>query len=205
MLPFQFPSVLIVPGLRNHVADHWQTHLEHTLRGAGRRVVCVPPMGRLDLDCSARINAIERTALALDTPFVMVAHSGGCIMVAHWAMQSRAVDRVAAALLATPPDFEQPMPDGYPTLAELNAAGWLPVPRQRLPFSSVVLASQNDPLTTYDRVAALSLDWGCELVNLGSVGHLNPASGFGPWPEALSFINRLTAANASVSNTASKA
>ena len=50
-------------------------------------------------------------------PSDIVAHSGGCIMVAHWAAQTRRA--VHGALLATPPDFDQPMPEGYPTLAAL--------------------------------------------------------------------------------------
>ena len=33
------------------------------------------------------------------------------------------------ALLATPPDFEAPLPDGYPTLDALRAGGWLPEQR----------------------------------------------------------------------------
>ena len=82
---------------------------------------------------------------------MIVAHSGGCIMVAHWALQTRRP--VLGALLATPPDFERPMPEGYPTLAELRAGGWLPVPRGRLPFPSIVAASRNDPLGSFERVA----------------------------------------------------
>ena len=150
-------------------------------------------MGRADLDCAARVAAIEAAAQAIDGPIVIVAHSGGCIMVAHWARQTKRA--VHAALLATPPDFETPMPDGYPTLEALDAAGWLPVPRAPLPFRSVVAASRNDPLGTFERVRELARDWGSELADLGEVGHLNPASGYGDWPQALDFINRLSAAH----------
>jgi predicted alpha/beta hydrolase family esterase len=170
--------LLIVPGLRDAVAQHWQT-----LLAEGRRdVACVPPMGRSDLDCQARLDAIERAAQAVAGPLVIVAHSGGCIMVAHWARQTRRP--VQAALLATPPDFDTALPEGYPTLAALGAGGWFPVPRQRLPFPALVAASRNDPLGRFERVAALARDWGARLTDLGEVGHLNPASGFGPWADA---------------------
>ena len=43
-------TVLIVPGLRDHVPDHWQTLLAARLP----RVRTVPPMGRADLDCARR-------------------------------------------------------------------------------------------------------------------------------------------------------
>jgi hypothetical protein len=186
------PTVLIVPGLRDHVAEHWQTLLEARLRATGRPVAAVKPMGRADLDCDARVDAIERAAYSIDGPVVIVAHSGGVIMVAHWASYSRRPIR--GAVLAVPPDFETPMPAGYPTVTELDAAGWLPVPRKALPFPSIVAASRNDPLANFDRVAELAQQWGSRLVDLGEVGHLNPASGYGEWPRAEEFIRELAVA-----------
>lgn len=185
------PTVLIVPGLRDHVDAHWQTLLDAWLRARGRKVRTVPPMGRSDLDCAARVEAIEREAQSIDGPLILVAHSGGCVMVAHWARRTRRA--VHAALMATPPDFEQAMPEGYPTLADLNAGGWLPVPREPLPFPSIVAASRNDPLAVFDSVARLAQGWDSRLVDLGEVGHLNPASGFGEWRRAEQFIDELAA------------
>lgn len=184
-------TVLIVPGLRDAVAQHWQTLLEARLQAAGRPVASVPPMGREDLDCARRVMAIERSARAVQGPIVIVAHSGGCIMVAHWARKS--LRAVQGALLATPPDFEQAMPEGYPTLDALRAGGWLPVPRQWLPFRGIVALSRNDPLARFERAAELARDWGAEAVDLGEVGHLNPASGFGEWPAAETYIEQLCA------------
>jgi predicted alpha/beta hydrolase family esterase len=187
----QAPTVLIVPGLRDHVDAHWQTLLGAHLKACGREVRTVPPMGRTDLDCAARVEAIEREAQSIDGPLVLVAHSGGCVMVAHWARQTRRA--VQGALMATPPDFEEAMPEGYPTLEELRAGGWLPVPRERLPFPSIVAASRNDPLGAFDSIAQLAEGWGSRLVDLGEVGHLNPASGFGEWRRAEQFIDELAA------------
>jgi len=182
-------TVLIVPGLREHVPGHWQTILEARLAAQGRKVRAVAPMGRADLDCAARLQGIERAAQAIEGPIFIVAHSGGCISVAHWAQQT--TRRVAGALLAAPPDFESPMPAGYPTLAELAAAGWLPVPRLRLPFPSLAATSSDDPLGELERVRELAREWGSREVHLGAVGHLNPASGFGDWPLAESLLRRL--------------
>jgi uncharacterized protein len=180
------PTVLVVPGLRDHVDAHWQTVMlaQHPAYRS------VPPMGREDLDCARRVDAIERAAQAINGPLVIVAHSGGCIMVAHWAQQTQR--KVLGALLATPPDFESPMPEGYPTIEQLDCGGWLPVPRARLPFRSIVALSRNDPLGQPQRVAKLAADWGSEVADLGEVGHLNPASGYGAWPAALDFIARLS-------------
>jgi predicted alpha/beta hydrolase family esterase len=187
-------TVLIVPGLRAHVPQHWQTLLASRLP----RVRTVEPMGREDLDCARRVAAIEREANAIKGPLLLVAHSGGVLMVVHWARQTQRV--VHGALLATPPDFERAMPAEYPTIEEVRAGGWLPVPRDRLPFSSIVAASRNDPLGRFARVAELARDWGSKLVDLGRVGHLNPASGYGDWVGADSLIAELIEAPSSGHN-----
>jgi predicted alpha/beta hydrolase family esterase len=184
------PTILIVPGLRDHVEEHWQTLLASRLD----RVRTVPPMGRDNLDRAARVRAIEQTASKIDGPVIVVAHSGGVITVVHWVAQTSC--HVVGALLATPADFERPMPPGFPTTHALQAGGWLPVPRDALPFPSIVAASRNDPLAAYDRVLLLAIAWGSRLVDLGKVGHLNPASGFGEWPRALSLIEELAAGSA---------
>jgi predicted alpha/beta hydrolase family esterase len=183
------PAILIVPGLRGDVPEHWQSRLAAHLALAGRNVVTVPPMGRADLDCQARVDAIEAHARAIDGPLLLVAHSGGCIMLAHWAQHT--LRRVHGALLATPPDFESPMPEGFPRMEELQAAGWLPVPRRPLNFPSIVAVSSNDPLGREESVRDLARDWGSTVVSLGDVGHLNPASGYGEWPRALDLLDLL--------------
>ncbi|HEY1148884.1 MAG TPA: alpha/beta fold hydrolase [Pseudoduganella sp.] len=185
-------TVLIVPGLRDHVESHWQTLLAARLEAAGQPVRTVPAMGRADLSCAARVEAIERAVADIDGEPILVAHSGGCIMVAHWAQQSRRP--VQGVLMATPPDFEEAMPPGFPTLDELDQAGWLPVPRGPLPFPSIAAVSSNDPLGRLARVEQLALGWGSHVVPLGEVGHLNPASGYGEWRLAEGLIAALRVA-----------
>lgn len=84
------------------------------------------------------------------------------------------------------------MPAGYPTTDTLRDHGWLPIPRGKLPFPSIVAASSNDPLTRLDRARELAQAWGSRFVELGEVGHLNPASGYGEWPRAEAFIRELS-------------
>ena len=182
------PTVLIVPGIRDHVPEHWQTHLEHRLPNA----VAVQRMDRdapEKLSCAAWVAALDRSLAAIDGPVVLVAHSAGCAIVVHWARDHRRP--IKGALLATPPDFESPMPAGYPSLDTLRENGWTPMPRERLPFPSIVAASTNDPLGRFDRVGALAKSWGSTLVDLGAVGHLNPASGFGEWQQGETLVAEL--------------
>ncbi|MEV6360813.1 RBBP9/YdeN family alpha/beta hydrolase [Nocardia asteroides] len=183
--PSPEPTVVIVPGLRDHVADHWQTLLAESLD----KVATVPPPVRDGLSLPARVDALDAVLSGIDGPVVLVAHSAGVMITVHWAQ--RATRPVRGALLATPPDFETPLPPGYPTAAELAAHGWTPVPRRRLPFPSIVAASSTDPLATARRVAGMAESWGSSLVELGDVGHLNPAAGYGPWPRARQLLDDL--------------
>ena len=184
------PTVLIVPGLRDHVPEHWQTLLAARLP----RVVSVAPLEQDKLSCAARVEAIDRALAAIDGPVIIVAHSAGAMMVAHWAAQG-ATREILGALLAAPADLETPIPAGYPTTQTLGAQGWLPIPRGQLPFPSIVAASSNDPLTRLDRARELAQAWGSRFVELGEVGHLNPASGYGEWPRAEAFIRELAQAD----------
>jgi len=59
--------------------------------------------------------------------------------------------------------------------------------------SSLVAASRDDPLGSYERIEALANDWGSRVVDLGHVGHLNPASGYGHWGRADTLIDEISA------------
>jgi predicted alpha/beta hydrolase family esterase len=180
------PSVLIVPGLRDHSAEHWQTLLAAKL-ATTRKVRTLPLLGRRHLSCGERVRLIQHELETIDGPVILVAHSGGVIVLAHWAQWYERAG-IAGALLAAPADLETPLPAGYPTMETLQAHGWLPMPRNRLPFPSIVAASSNDPLASLPRVERLAQDWGSACVHVGAVGHLNPASGFGEWPQAEALI-----------------
>ncbi|MEA3265291.1 MAG: alpha/beta hydrolase [Pseudomonadota bacterium] len=179
------PTVLFVPGLRDHVEDHWQTHAARAFPGS----VTVAPLTQDRLSRAARVAALDAALRAIDGDVVLAAHSAGCLMVAHWALAP--TRPIKAALLATPADVEHPLPPGYPSFADLSANGWLPIPQAKLPFPALVVASRNDPLAGFDRVAGMARDWGAELHDAGEVGHLNPPAGFGPWPDGYRLIEQL--------------
>jgi predicted alpha/beta hydrolase family esterase len=179
-------TVLIVPGLREHVPEHWQTLLEQKLPNARS----VPRMTQDKLSCAAWVAELDRSLASIEGPVILVAHSAGVMISVHWAQ--RHSRPIMGALLAAPPDFESPLPEGYPTRATLQANGWLPTPRSRLPFPSIVAASTNDPLGKYERVADFADAWGGRVVNVGAAGHLNPAAGYGEWPLAMAFVRELS-------------
>ena len=65
-------TVLIVPALRDHVPEHCQTLL-------ASRLPRVDPIGRDNLDCLARIEAIEEAAASTDGTIIIVAHSAASL------------------------------------------------------------------------------------------------------------------------------
>jgi len=179
------PTILVVPGLRDHVAEHWQTLLQHKLPKA----VSVPPLERDKLSCAARVAALDAAVAKIEGQVILVAHSAGVMITVHWARRHHR--QIQGAVLAAPVDLETPLPEGYPTFDALADNGWHPIPRAPLPFPSIVCASRNDPLASFERVARMAQDWGGGLVDLGEVGHLNPAAGYGEWPMAEALIDGL--------------
>jgi uncharacterized protein len=99
------------------------------------------------------------------------------------------IERVKGAFLVTPPSEK--------SLAGLHGidARFQHVPRDPLPFPSVVVASSNDPHATLEDSADIALAWGSKLVEAGAAGHINAESGHGPWPEGMmsfaGFLSRL--------------
>jgi predicted alpha/beta hydrolase family esterase len=179
-------TVILVPGLRGHVEDHWQTRLAAALPEARM----VAPLGRTYPGLQSRVTLLDQAVRDAAGPVILVAHSAGVLVTVHWAAQYSPT-RVVGALLATPPVLAAELPPEYPSIDELRAHGWLPIPREPLPFPSIVAASSDDPLGNPVRLRSLAASWGSPVHDLGAVGHLNPASGFGDWPEAVELIDQL--------------
>lgn len=180
--------VYLLPGWLNSDADHWQSRWERTL-GHVRIEQADWDWPRRG-DWMARLDEVLLADARLaQTPAVLVAHSLGCQLVAAWAAHSRHADSVQGALLVAP---------GDPQRDELRAAlaSWCPPVLQRLPFRSLLLASQDDPYCTFARAQAFASAWGSEFIDCGCRGHLNADSGLGDWPEGHRLVQQLGAAPA---------
>jgi predicted alpha/beta hydrolase family esterase len=113
-----------------------------------------------------------------------VAHSLGCLAVAHWANAYPAkTGKIQSALMVAPPDVESSsyIPETLRRFATHNA----------IPFPSVLVGSENDHYMTLASVRRLAGHWGSRFVNAGAVGHINPDSGHGPWPEGEAMLKDL--------------
>ena len=165
-------AVLVLPGWRNSGPLHWQSLWEQQY-GYQR-------VEQHDWDRPLRgdwITRLEDEVLAVPAgqPITLVAHSLGCILVAAWAGISRSTARVQAAFLVAPGDVESPaVRDQLPS--------WSPITRQKLPFKSLLVGSQNDPYCSLNKAQSLAASWGAGFVDAGAAGHINSASNLGDWP-----------------------
>lgn len=163
-------DTLILPGLNGSGEGHWQWHLARELPGCA--YVEQDDWACPDLDdWLARLHA----ALAHHGDVFIVAHSLGCILAANLA-ESPLVHRIRGALLVAPADLEA-VETLHPCIVRFGE-----MPRQRLPFRSVVVGSRDDPYMDFATVSRMALAWGSDFVDLGCAGHINVASGFGRWP-----------------------
>ncbi|MDE2592862.1 MAG: alpha/beta hydrolase [Burkholderiales bacterium] len=164
--------VLIIPGLHNSEAGHWQTWLQGQYRGAKR--VQQTDWDTPDLDAWAA--QIQHTIAHAHshTTWIAVAHSFGCLALARYIDQQRATGadpRVGSALLVAPAD-----PVKFGVVHRL--------PHEGLGIPATLIGSENDPWMPLERAQQWATLWGARFQNLGTVGHINVESGFGPWPLA---------------------
>lgn len=171
---------LIVPGWAGSGAAHWQTHWERALANTTRLEVADWHRPNLHDWVSALDAAIRRAP----APPIVIAHSLGCVAVAHWAATAKVP--VRGALLVAPADVDRA--GCAPCLR-----AFAPVPRARLPFFARVIASDDDPYAELARSRQIAADWGAELTVLHGAGHINVDTGFGPWPEGRAWLAELAA------------
>ncbi|MCC9308221.1 alpha/beta hydrolase [Kitasatospora sp. RB6PN24] len=172
------PRFLVLPGYEGSGPQHWQSHWE-AADPAFQRVEQAdwdhPRLGEW-------VDVLDAAVAAQEQPVVLVAHSLGCILVAHWAAR-RAGAAVAGAFLVAPADIEGA------GVAEL--AGFCPIPLKPLPFPALVVASSDDPWCSLDRSRRFADAWGARLVVAGAHGHLNSASELGDWEYGRELLGRL--------------
>jgi predicted alpha/beta hydrolase family esterase len=166
-------SVLVIPGWNGSGAGHWQTLWEQKYTRF-RRVVQHDWTRPSREDWIAQIDAhLSR----VESPTFLVAHSLGCLAVAHWAATAgKQTDHVEGAFLVAPPWLTEN--DACP--AQLG--DFLPMPLHPLPFPSLLVASEDDHYLPIEIAARLASSWGSQFVDVGRQGHINVASGHGPWP-----------------------
>lgn len=159
-------KTLIVPGLDGSPAPHWQ----HWWAATDPRALTV------DLSNPARPMPrtweAELASMILHHPdSVLVGHSLGAVLIARL-LTTWPHLRVRAAMLVAPAE----------TAGNDRIGHFGQIPERRLDIPTLVVASHDDPWMGFARARGLAEAWGSGLVDMGRAGHINVASGFGPWP-----------------------
>ncbi|MBN9310629.1 alpha/beta hydrolase [Devosia sp.] len=172
-------DILILPGLGNSGAGHWQRRWAE--RFSTGRIVEQDDWDNPDIRdwTAAMVEAVEMA----ERPVVLIAHSLAVSALVHAAPRFPK-GKVKGAFLVSPPDHE-----GKAVPREVQSfAG---VPLDPLPFPSLLVVSNTDPMVSLERAAQMAAAWGSELHFAGDAGHINLQSGHGPWPEGLLMFTRL--------------
>ena len=173
---------LIIPGWQGSPDDHWQSHWQRSLPNSAR----VEQLDWLTPRREDWVAALDRQIHADPRPAILIAHSLGCITVAHWAATASVASlrRVRGALLVAPADVQRAnCPEALRNFA--------PIPRDLLPFPSQVVGSDNDSAASAGRAIELARDWGSEAAILAGAGHINVKSGHQRWEQGFAYLFRL--------------
>lgn len=172
-------DILILPGLGKLEPGHWQRRWADRLSTG--QILEQSEWNKPRL--STWVSTIEREIMMATRPVVLIAHSLGVSAAVHTAQ--RLTDaKVRGAFLVAAPDHESgDMPKATASFGR--------VPRDPLPFPSMLIASTNDPYCSIKRAVDMATCWGADLHLANDAGHINLASGHGPWPEGLMMFTRL--------------
>lgn len=184
-------AFLILHGWQNHrPPTHWQHWLADRLTDLGHEVAYPqlpeaddPDLERWLAELDALLGELEGRRITV------ICHSLACLLwlhaVARDGILSGPVDRV---LLVAPPSPEFALKQ--PEIAEFAPP---PLTPERLAESAAytrVVGSDNDPYCLPDAATAYARPLGLPVDVLPGEAHLNPDSGYGPWPSMLDWCLR---------------
>lgn len=158
---------LLIPGLDGSPAPHWQNWWAAT-------------------DPTAKI--VEQTSWSEPTPEAWLTEIAaatlthpGCVLVGH-SLGAISIVR----LLATWPQIQIAgaflvAPAEPSRCARISDFG--PIPERALETTVLVAASHNDPWMDQSQARSLASSWEADFIDMADAGHINVASGYGPWKE----------------------
>lgn len=170
-------SFLILYGLGGSGPDHWQSWLARGLAARGEAVhyPSLPNPDHPDKDQWLNALAQSMDAIPADEELTVVAHSLACILWFHYAAQG--VQRKAEHVFLVAP------PSVHTKLDEV--ASFFPVPARleevrNAAVQTLFIQSSNDPYCTLED-SLVYQGIGVPHLTLPDMGHINIASGYGPW------------------------
>ncbi|MGI8679904.1 MAG: RBBP9/YdeN family alpha/beta hydrolase [Jatrophihabitans sp.] len=183
--PSRTAPVLVLHGMAGPRPDAWYSLVADELRGSDREVR-IPVLPDSAAPVLADWLAALDTALAglPDVGFDVVAHSTGALLWLHHAVR----------------DIGLPRPDRVALVAPASGKHIAPPTFQRVPLDTsavrraaegtVLVGGDDDPLCPEGIATAYGVPLKMATTVIEGGGHLNPESGYGPWPAMLDWLRR---------------
>ncbi|MEN0000874.1 MAG: alpha/beta hydrolase [Pseudomonadota bacterium] len=179
---------MFVPGHRAVTDDHWQKRwqakLPNTVWVDGHELANGSQRNRLE-----QVKAAIKQA---SSPSVIIAHGAGVVATRHAIEEQNVqeiVEKIKGVIFVAPPDLT------HDAWQQTGLAHLTDYPSTPMPVPSFVIASRTDPYASHEKSNELASDWGSLFLDAGESGHIDEASGHGPWPEGLmvfaEFMKRL--------------
>ena len=158
---------LLIPGLDGSAAPHWQ----HWWAATDPTAKIVEQHSWSEPTPEAWLTEIA-AATMIHPGSVLVGHSLGAIAIAKLLSSWPQID-VAGALMVAPAEPSK----------SSRTASFGSIPERPLHRTAIVAASRNDPWMEQKQARSLAESWGADFIDMGEAGHINVASGYGPWAE----------------------
>ena len=174
---------VIVPGVGGSEHDHWQSWLQRQLKSCSR-------VQQQDWNKPVLHEWIEqfvKTVKSIQEPIQIVAHSFGCLTtVAALAQHPELNQKIKNLVLVAPANPARFGDAGFARESQNDYQQYFHQLKLQVPTQMII--SENDPWLNFQDALQLAKAWKIRPKNLGQVGHINVASGFGPFPEIYDFL-----------------
>jgi len=174
---------VIVPGIGGSEESHWQSWLQRQLMSCSR----VEQQHWQQPVLQQWITQFVQSIVPIQTDLQIIAHSFGCLTtVAALAQHPQLNQKVKHLILVAPANPRRFAENDFADDQQLNLDDYFQ--QLDLAVPTTLLMSENDPWLNPQDGKRLAQAWQLEPINLGQVGHVNTASGFGPFPEILPYL-----------------
>ena len=174
---------VIVPGVGGSEHDHWQSWLQRQLKSCSR----VQQQDWNKPVLQEWIEQFVKTVQSIQEPIQIVAHSFGCLTTfAALAQHPELNQKIKNLVLVAPANPARFGDAGFARESQNDYQQYFHQLKLQVPTQMII--SENDPWLNFQDALQLAKAWKIRPKNLGQVGHINVASGFGPFPEIYDFL-----------------
>lgn len=174
---------IIVPGVGGSDYDHWQSWLQRQLMSCSR-------VQQQDWNApllSSWVQNFVDTVAKVNEPIQVIAHSFGCLTAVsalnEYPELTQKIKKMVLVAPANPARFGE---QGFARDSSNDYSAYFHQLKLKVPCEMII--SENDPWLNFEDAKQLAKAWNLRPHNLGQVGHINVASGFGPFPEIYNYM-----------------